>query len=266
MDLELEGKTAIVTGGASNIGRAIVLGLAREGAKIVIADIDEIQSRKVVKEAKRVGAVDIWASKTDVTEPKQIQRMVEETLGRFERIDILVNNAGAGHIPCKFIEEDLSIWERTIGLNLRNVLYCTRTVLGPMMRQKSGAIVSIGSDAGRTFEAKGAVYASAKAGVIGLTRSLAFEMGPHGIRLNVICPALTPAKANEVGEMSNWHRKEIQGMMQPEVLEKWAKRYPLRKLGTPEDIANAVLFMVSDRVSGHITGQTLSVNGGSVLI
>ncbi|MDF2957266.1 MAG: NAD-dependent dehydrogenase [Candidatus Alkanophagales archaeon MCA70_species_1] len=134
-----------------------------------------------------------------------------------------------------------------------------------MVEQKSGNIVSIGSDAGRMGEYMEGVYAGCKAAIIGLTKTLAREVGRYGIRLNVVCPGLTLPKdwEQEIGEKSLWRSKEMQERFaKPEVLEKIKKAYPLRKIGTPEDVAYAVLFLASDKCAGHITGQTLSVSGG----
>ena len=271
MDLGLAGKVTIVTGGASNIGRAIVLGLAKEEAKVVIVDLDDVQAQKVVQEAKGLGAPSAIAIKTDVTDWDQVQTAMKEALEKFNRIDILVNNVGGGFVKRLFIEENPSIWEKTLALNFRSMIYCTRAVLDQMMRQKSGVIVSVSSDAGKIPDDMAQLYSSSKAAVNSMTRGLASELGSYGIRFNAVCPAFTPPEdfsGNEVGEMSVWRWKETGQMLnyESEIVKEYLKKTPLGKLGKAEDIANAVLFMASDRVAGHITGQALSVDGGYTMI
>jgi len=262
MDLGLSGKTVIVTGGASNIGRAITLGFAKEGANVVIADWDETQAKKTLEDAKGHGVKGI-AVKTDVGSWDDVQQMVKKGLDEFDSIDVLVNNAGWTKDRL-FIEKPRDEWEKEISVNYWGVINCIRGVLDHMIERRKGSIVTISSDAGRMGEYREAVYAGCKAGVIGLTKAIAREVGRYGIRLNVICPGLTPGRPQDCGEMSLWRGEEAE-VFTPEVQERAKKMYPLRKLGTPEDIADAVLFMASDR-AGHITGQTLSVSGGYTMM
>jgi len=162
-----------------------------------------------------------------------------------------------------FLEESREKWQKTVDMNLWSVIHCTRAVLDHMVERKSGAVVSVGSDAGRAGEFREAVYAASKAGVIALSKSLAKELGRHGIRFNVVCPGLTPPKPEEIGEGSHWQAQL--GTFTDEVLAKAAKAYPLRKVGTPEDTANAVVFLASN-CAGNITGQTLSTSGGYTMM
>ncbi len=261
MELGLAGKTVIVTGGASNIGRAISLAFAREGANVVIADWDHSQAEKVTAEIQAMDRKAL-AVKTDVTSWDQVQAMVTSTLAKMGQIDILVNSVG-GTFDQYFMEETREKWSRTVDMNLWGVIHCTRAVLDHMVERKSGAVVNVGSDAGRCGEFREAVYAASKAGVIALSKSLAKELGRHGIRFNVVCPGLTPPKADNIGEKSHW--QEQLGTFTSEVLEKAAKAYPLRKVGTPEDTANAVVFLASG-CAGNVTGQTLSVSGGYTMV
>jgi len=199
--------------------------------------------------------------KTDVSDWDQVQAMVLKTLDAFGHIDVLVNNVG-WTIERLFLEKPRAEWEREIQLNLWGMINCTRAALDPMVAQGKGAIVSIGSDAGRMGEFREGVYAACKAGVIALTKTLAREVGKHGIRLNVVCPGTTmPQSDEEVGEASMWASSWGKAWNTPEIRARIAKAYPLRRVGRPEDVANAVVFLASDAAS-FITGQTLSVSGG----
>ncbi len=259
MDLGLKGKNVIITGGGSNIGRAITLAFAREGANVVIADLDDKQAAKVAEKAKKMGAGDAIVVKTDVTDLAAVEAMVKKAKDKYGSVDILVNNVG-WDIQQLFVETGPDFWDKIFKINYRSVLNCTKAVLGPMMEQGKGAIVSIGSDAGRVGEFKEAVYGGTKGAVIAFTKAVAREVGKYNIRLNVVCPGLTlPASEEEYGEGSPW--KMTAAFFTDDLKEKIKKNYPLRRLGTSQDIANAVLFMASD-ASSFITGQTLSVSGG----
>ncbi len=259
MDLGLKGKSVIITGGGSNIGRAIVLAFAREGAKITIADIDEKQAQKVADQAKKTGAGDAIVVKTDVTDLAAVEAMVKQAKDKYGSVDVLVNNVG-WDIQQLFVDTGPDFWDKVIAINYRTVLNCTKAALAPMMEQGHGAIVNIGSDAGRIGEFKEAVYGGTKGAVISFTKAVAREVGKFNIRLNVVCPGLTlPGSEEEYGDGSPW--KMTAAFFTDELKEKIKKNYPLRRLGTSADIANAVLFMASD-AAGFITGQTISVSGG----
>jgi 2-hydroxycyclohexanecarboxyl-CoA dehydrogenase len=264
MDLELAGKTVIVTGGASNIGRAISLSFAREGANVVIADIDETQAHKVASQANTLGGGGkTIVVRTDVTDYQEVEAMVGRASDEFGRIDVLINNAG-WVLDRLFLDQPHEDWEKEVNVNLWSVIYCMRAVLPQMVENGYGHVVSISSEAGRVGEYREAVYAACKAGIIGLTKSLAREMGRYGITLNSVCPAVTvPSSEEEIGEHSLW-RIGLQ-FFTPEVQEKAKRLYPLRRLGAADDTANAVLFLASD-VASFITGQSLSVGGGFTMI
>ena len=263
MDLDLAGKTVIITGGGSNIGRAICHGFGKEKANVVIAELDENQGRKVAEEISKYGGETLFF-KTDVTNHEQVAKMVEKATERFGRVDILVNNVG-WIVDQLFMEEKREKWEKAISINFWGMLNCTRAVLDQMVAQKSGAIVNIGSDAGRMGEFREVVYSGCKGGVIAFTKALAREVGKFGIRLNVVCPGVTiPESDDEVGENSLW-TGDMMKIFTPEVQARAAKSYALRKLGKSEDLSNAVLFMAS-KCAGHITGQTLSVSGGYTMM
>lgn len=260
MELGLKGKTVIVTGGGSNIGRAIVLSFAREGSNVVIAELDEAQGQKVASEANALGAGGrTLVIKTDVTKLDQVETTVKQTLEEFGRIHILVNNVGWDNLMF-FVDTTPDFWDRVIEINYKSVLNCTKAVLPHMIEQGSGSIVSLGSDAGRMGDPREAVYGGTKGAVISLTKAVARENGRFGVRLNVVCPGATiPQSEEEVGEQSMW--KAGLSLFTPEMRERWSKAYALRRLGTAQEVANAVVFLASDAAS-FITGQTLSVSGG----
>jgi NAD(P)-dependent dehydrogenase (short-subunit alcohol dehydrogenase family) len=268
MDLSLEGKSVIVTGAGSNIGRAIALLFGEEKANVVIAELDEKQGNKVADEIKAKGGKAL-VIQTDVTDFDKVQTMVKKTVEEYGKLDVLVNNVG-WIVEDFFINEDPKKWETVININYKGMMYCTKAALDVMVPQKSGCVVSLGSDAGRMGEFREGVYAGCKGGVIALTKTLAREVGRNGIRLNVVCPGLVVPKKDDVGEESMWVAKDEEGksmldVFTPEAQEKAKKAYPLRKLGTAENIANAVVFLASDRAS-YITGQTLSVSGGYTMM
>lgn len=260
MDLGLKDRVAIVTGGASNLGRAISLGFASEGARVLIADVDLDQARKVEAEAPK-GA--IVARKTDVTDMDSVSSAVDFAVKSMGGVHVLVNCAG-WTIDRLFTEKPRSEWEREIAVDTWGFINTVRAVLDPMIAQRYGRIVSIGSDAGRMGEWREAVYSGTKASVIAMSKAIAREVGKHGITLNVVCPGLVPGSPETSGRESMWSSEQMK-MFTPEVREKAAKAYPLRRLGTPEDVVPAVLLLASDRAS-YITGQTLSVSGGYTMI
>ena len=265
MDLDYEGKSVIVTGGGSNIGRAISLAFAREGACVAIADIDEAQAGKVAQEAETIGAKAAMVIKTDVTIADSATAMAKAVAEKFGRIDVLVNNVG-WTFDRLFLEKPREEWEREVQLNLWSVINCTQAVLGGMVEQRSGVVISVGSDAGRMGEYREAVYGACKAGVIALCKSLAREYGRYGIRFNVVCPGTTmPSSDDDIGALSMWNESHVKSWNTPEMRERIAKAYPLRRVGTPEDVAPAIVFLAS-RQASFITGQTLSTSGGYTMM
>jgi 2-hydroxycyclohexanecarboxyl-CoA dehydrogenase len=265
MELHLEGKSVIVTGGGSNIGRAISLAFARERVNLTIAEIDEGQGKKVAAEAERSGAASATVVVTDVTKWDSVQAMAQAVQARHGRVDVLVNNVGWTHDRL-FVEKAREEWEKEIQINLWGMINCTRAVLDGMIARQSGAIVSLGSDAGRMGEFREAVYGACKAGVMALSKSLAREAGRYGIRLNVVCPGMTiPDSDEEIGGLSMWASEANRAWSTPEMRARIAKVYPLRRVGRPEDVTGAVVFLASDAAS-FITGQTLSVSGGYTMM
>jgi len=259
VDLGLDGRTVVVTGGASNIGRGIALAFASEGAHVCIADLDDEQARAAARDAPGT----IVAHRTDVTDPQSVEDSVRAILEARGSIDVLVNCAG-WVMDRLFMEQPREEWVRQVDVNLWGFINCTRAVLGSMIERRSGRIVSIGSDAGRIGEWREAVYSGTKAAVIAMSKAIAREVGKHSITVNVVCPGFVPPRQETSGPHSMWSG-DLGAMFTDEVLQRVVRAYPLRRLGTPEDIAGAVLFLASDRAS-YITGQTLSVDGGYVMI
>jgi NAD(P)-dependent dehydrogenase (short-subunit alcohol dehydrogenase family) len=245
----LENRTAIVTGAGQGIGRALAIGFAREGAKIVIADINEENAIAVKDEVQAAGGTAL-ATQTDVSHEGSVQAMIENSLKEFRKIDILVNNAGI--YPVSPVEEmPEEDWDRVIGTNLVGTFLCSRAVAGKFLEQGSGRVISITS--GRAFQgAKNAAhYASSKAGIIGFSKSLAFELAPRRITVNVICPGITDTA------QPRGHQSEQQIYAQ-------AQKIPLGRIGQPEDLVGTAVFLASE-AAAFITGQTVVVNGGSIM-
>lgn len=247
MDLDIAGKVALVTGGGRGIGYAICSALIREGATVALNDIDGDRATLAVKKLQEVRDGGASAFEADVADFAQVQAMVEQVRAQLGPIDILVNNAGAWVIK-PFVETAPDDWAVDLDNNLRGVLHCTRAVLPDMISRRSGAIVSIASEAGRVGEYSCATYSAAKAGIIGFTKAVAKEVGRYGIRINCVAPSTTRTPQSE-----QWFGEEQ--------LAKMARSYPLRRIGEPEDHASAVLFLASSR-AGWVTGQTYGVNGG----
>ena len=260
MDLSLSGKNVIVTGGASNIGRAIALTFGEEGANVSLVDMDEECGPKVVQLIRDKGPKAKFI-KADVTKYPDVERAVKETIDELGGVDALVNSVGWEDFNT-FLEISPEKYEKYLSLNLRHVLYFTRAVLPHMIEQKQGSIVNIGSDAGRVGEFRESIYSAAKGGVISFTKNTAREFGRFQIRANCICPGATVPTEEETGKTSLFQQDEVKKLFPPEVQEKLAKHgYPLRRLGKGQDIANMVVFVASNRAS-WVTGQTISVSGG----
>ena len=253
--MRLTDKVAIVTGGAGAIGGEITKLLAREGARIVIADVNDEANSRMVDEVKALGS-EALAVCVDVIEIDQAAKMVEAALEHFGQIDILVNVAGGSTGPSIktkmdfFAQSEKTRGEEIVRLNLLAPLNCARAVINHMMERRSGAIVSISSIAGVIGMMKGVEYSAAKAGIVGMTVTLAKEAAEYGIRANCVSPGI-------VGT-------ERVFKMAPDRIPQWEKGIKLGRLCKPEEIASAVLFLVSDE-SSYITGQNIIVDGGLCL-
>jgi NAD(P)-dependent dehydrogenase (short-subunit alcohol dehydrogenase family) len=263
MDLNLKDKSVVVTGGGSNIGRAIVLTFAVEGAHVTVGDLDDGQAEKVADLARKKGAASVQVVKTDVTDMDQVKVMFKAATDKHGTVDVLVNNVGWDQFMF-FTQTTPELWQKIIQINYVGMLNCTKCVLDIMIPNKAGAIVSISSDASRAGEPREAVYGGVKAAINSFMKTIAKENGRYGIRCNVVCPGVTvPEETDEIGSTSMWTKKD--SFFTPEQFERVAKALPLRRLGRAEDTANAVVFLASPAAS-YITGQVLSVSGGYTMI
>ncbi|MBW2939900.1 glucose 1-dehydrogenase [Zhongshania aquimaris] len=246
---DLIGKVAIITGGASGIGRAVVKGFASQGAKVVIADIDEEQGEKVLNDMVQMGGEGIFC-RTDVSSSSSVSGLVQKTIDTYGRLDFACNNAGVEGVTAAIadaLEED---WDRTININLKGVWLCMKYECEQMLKQGAGCIVNISSVMGLVGNSGIAPYVAAKHGVLGLTKSVALDYARSGIRVNAVCPGgiYTPIIERLVDTM-------------PEVVEGLKALTPMGDLGFPEDIANTVIWLCSDKAN-YITGQSIPVDGG----
>jgi len=244
--LDLSGRVALITGGSRGIGRAISQQLARSGAAVAVNyHTSAKQASDLVKEIEKQGGRAL-AVQADVRLPEDTERMVEETIEALGRLDILVNNAGFNR-DTLLLRMSLDDWDQVMDLNLRAVFLCTKACLRPMMRQRWGRIINIGSVSGLAGNAGQANYAAAKSGLIGFTRAVAREMGSRSITSNLIAPGLV------ITELTKDIRQEI--------VDGVRQRLLIDRMGTPEDVAACVVFLASEGAS-YITGQVLSVDGG----
>lgn len=265
MDLNLQGKVVIVTGAARGIGRATALTFCREGAYVVIDDIDLQTAKLVAEEASTLGGRAI-AIRADVTKLDEVKRMVSKTLESFGGIDILINNAGIWYIDGQpvghqlFDKSTVDYWNGELNITLFGVLNCTKTVLDIMQRQKGGSIINIASDAAQGPQRpRITVYGAGKGGILAFTKNLAYEVGPSGIRVNCIAPGLIKTSRAQIMESGSNISPEAASFWQNNLAQ--VGQLPLGRMGMPQEIANVVVFVASD-VGSYITGQTITVNGG----
>ncbi len=243
--IDLKGKKAIVTGAARGIGRAIVLSLARYGCDVVVSDVDGETAESTALEAQKEG-VNAFAFKADVTDVEQVKLMTENFYEKFDSIDILINNAGITRdkLLLRMSEQD---WDLVLQVNLKGAFNCTKQIIRKMVKQNRGKIINISSVVGVMGNAGQSNYAASKAGLIGFTRSIAKELGGRNIQVNAVAPGYI------VTEMTK--------NLPQDVKDAYIKQIPLKRGGTPEDVAKAVLFL-SSSLSDYITGQVLHVDGG----
>ena len=247
------GSTAIVTGGASGIGLAISERLARDGAKVAVLDIDADLAEQTVQAIREAGGEAI-ACRVDVSNRAEVDAAVERVRRELGHVLVLVNAAGKDSFE-RFIDVTVEDWERIIAINLTGTFHCIQSVLPDMLEAKWGRIVNISSSSGQTGAAMMAAYASSKAGQIGLTKSLALELGPLGITVNTIPPGSIETPMSR--------RAADEGRFRGGTLDDVAKTLPVRRIGVPEDIAGACAYLVSDE-AGYVTGQIIGLNGGRV--
>lgn len=247
MKFDLSGKVAVVSGASRGIGHAIALSMASCGADVAILDMDIEGASKTASDIASLG-VRSEAYMVDVSKPAQIKEVFEKIMKVFGKIDILVNNAGVVS-PKPFLETDEKEWDLIMGVNLKGVFNTCFTVLPHMIGNKYGKIVNIASIAGKTGGGffGNTIYGTSKAGVIALTKGIAREAGPYGINVNAICPG--PIETQMLADCPR------------EVRERILSGVPLRRFGTPQDIANVAVFLASD-LSSHMTGEITDVDGG----
>jgi NAD(P)-dependent dehydrogenase (short-subunit alcohol dehydrogenase family) len=249
MTMDLQGKVAIVTGGTSGIGRDTSVLFAKSGARIVVAGRREAEGRETVDMVRAAGG-DALFVKTDVARAVEVQSLVQKTVAHFGRVDIAFNNAGIEGAWQPIVEQSEEDWDRTIDINLKGVWLCLKYELQQMIRQGGGgAIVNMSSIAGLIGAAGAATYCASKHGVLALTKAAAQEGARHKIRVNAICPAVieTPMGDRLFGA--------------PEIKKVALTFYPMGRYGLPMEVAEAVLWMSSDRAS-FMTGQSLVLDGG----
>jgi 3-oxoacyl-[acyl-carrier protein] reductase len=248
--MRLKDKVAIVTGGGVGIGKAYAQALAKEGAKVVVADIQEAEARKVAADI-RAGGGEAMAVAVDVTSPDKTHSMADAALNQYGRIDILVNNAGLYSALKKksFMEIDSEEWDRVMAVNVKGLFLCVKAVYPAMKKQRKGKIINISSGTVLGGSPLFLHYVSSKAGVIGFTRALAREVGGDNICVNSIMPGLTISGANQ------------EGVMTPEQLADRRKRRCIQRDQYPQDLVGTVIFLASDD-SDFMTGQSVSVDGG----
>jgi 3-oxoacyl-[acyl-carrier protein] reductase len=253
--MRLKDRVGIVTGGGAGIGRGIVLALAREGADVGVLDINGETAAKTAKDAEALG-IRALALEVDVASRESVEKAIKKVLGVFGKIDILVNNAGISPkrqgLKVPVVEMDPEEWERVIAVNLGGVFLCSRAVLPGMIERKYGKIINMSSVAAKTGGfAGGAHYASSKAGILALTKAIALEVARYGINVNAVMPSRI---------------KSEMGFSIPESkLKERLAQIPLGRLGTPEDVAEAILFLACDQTSSWITGATLNISGGALM-
>jgi 2-hydroxycyclohexanecarboxyl-CoA dehydrogenase len=248
---ELTGKTAIVTGGARGIGKGISMTMAKQGARVVIADLLMDAAQETTAEIRQTGAK-VLAVQTDVADLTSVKSMVEKVKSEFGQIDILVNNAGWDRMK-PFLKTTPDFWDKVININFKGVLNTVYSVAEDMMARNSGRIINIASDAARVGSTGESVYSGAKGAVLSFSKTLARELARNSITVNVLCPGPTPTPL--LDDM------KAEDSFADKVLSSMDKIIPLKRMGTPEDIAAAVVFLSSDE-AGFITGQVLSVSGG----
>lgn len=253
--VEMAGKAAIVTGGARGIGRGIVTALAGVGARVAIADLRADLAEQTAAEVSRETGAEVLAIRTDVTRLEEVQAMTAQVLRTFGTIDALINNAGWDELK-PFLQTTPELWDKIIAINYKGVLHTCYAVLPHMVERKQGAVVCISSDAGRVGSMGEAVYAGAKAAIIAFSRTIAREHARENIRVNVVCPG--PTRTPMVEEQQ-------QTPLGSKIMARMQQYIPLKRLGTPEDIAPMVVFLASD-AARFVTGQVISVSGGLTMV
>jgi len=242
----LENKTAIITGATRGIGRGIAVEFANQGANVAFTYSSSVDAAKALEDELNALGIKAKGYQSNAAEFDTAQELAKEILKEFDSIDILVNNAGItkDNLLMRISEDD---FDKVIDVNLKSVFNMTKAVIRPMMKQRSGSIINMSSVVGLKGNAGQSNYAASKSGILGFSKSVALELGSRNIRSNVIAPGFIET--------------EMTGKLDEATVQTWRDAIPLKRGGTPEDIANACVFLASD-MSSYITGQTLSVDGG----
>ncbi|SHF36338.1 3-oxoacyl-[acyl-carrier protein] reductase [Thermoanaerobacter uzonensis DSM 18761] len=244
----LNGKVAIVTGGAGDIGREICIELAKEGASIAIHYNNSYEQAVKLREYIKSNFSYAEIFKADISDRQQVDNMIDSIYNKFGRIDYLINNAGIAQIK-PFIEITEEDWDRMMNVNLKGLFNCTQSVLRHMLPQKHGSIINISSIWGISGASCEVHYSASKGGIIAFTKALAKELGPSKIRVNCIAPGVIDTRMNNI-----LNREEKKHLIED---------IPLMSIGKPQDVANAVLFLLSDKAN-FITGQVITIDGGFI--
>jgi len=259
--VRLKDRVAIVTGGGTGIGRAISLAFASEGTTVVVAARTLSKLEEVAQDIRSRGGR-TKAIQTDISDEKEVQRMVGQTLNEYGQIDILINNSGAAGPTSNVVDLNLDEWNEVLAINLTGTMLCAREVLKTMIPRKSGNIINISSEGGRSGYPMRSPYCVSKRGVIGLTETLAIEVGEYNIRVNCISPAAVEGeRLNNVVRA----RAKATGISYDEVVKGLTSNYSLRRAAEPSEIATTAVFLASDE-SSAITGHTLVVNCGMHIV
>jgi len=258
--VELNGKTALVTGSARGIGKAIALRFAQEGAKVALNDINQENLKEAAKEIQKVSRGEVVYKKADVSKNKEVEELTQYVVEKLGVIEILVNNAAISRI-IPFLDTSEELWDRTMEVNLKGAFLCCKAVIPGMIEKGGGKIINISSQSGKRGSKWHAAYCTSKFGIIGFTQSLALELASYKINVNAVCPGVVFTPLWEEHAANHARRR---GIEEKEVKEDLVKNIPLGRLGTPEDVANLVLFLASS-CSDYITGQAINLSGGSVL-
>jgi len=257
MAIKLRDKVAVVTGGGKGIGKAISLAFAREGADVVMAAQTKSALEETAEEIKKVGRR-AFPFVVDISKEDQVSQFMSSTVSNLGRIDILVNNAGVAGPTVPVVDLQIEDWNRVIGVNLTGAYLCSKAVLKYMIKNKSGNITNIGSMAGTKGLWRRSPYVVSKWGILGLTKTLALEVGMYGIRVNAICPGLVEGK--RLDDVFR-ERAKVMGISPDLIRKKAIDDTPLRRFVKPEEIAQTAIFLASSG-SEAITGQIICVNAG----
>lgn len=258
--MTIKGKVAVITASATGIGKVIALRFAGEGAKLVISDINNEEIKKTADEIAATGA-EVLAVKCDIGKTEDIDNLFEKVKDRFGTIDILVNNGGIAGPTKPITEVEPEEWDLTLNINLKSTYYCIKKAVPYMIKQNKGKIVNISSMSGKKALPNRSPYCASKMGIIGLTRCAADELGKYDITVNAVCPGAVSGKRIDL-VFENLAKAE--GTTIEAARDKFLEPSPLKKLVSPEDVAEMVLFLSDDEKSKSITGQDINVNCGVI--